>query len=386
MRRHKMAMLPVLLLCCAVFGLAQSSGLTISPASLPNGQVGVAYVQQLTATGNVGTVTWSLSTGNLPQGFVLTTSGVVCVGTFNGNVNVCNGGAAVAAGVFPFQVRAQDSSSDAFGLMNYSITILQAGNPVITTASPLPNAGVGQAYSITFAVSGGTAPYQWFEFTSFNTFPPGFVLDPSTGVFCTGVLVNNSALCDGTVATSGTYTFGVEVRDNNGLQSSPRQYSLTIGQGLTITNTSPLPSGAVGAYYNSSGLQLIATEGSGSYSWSLTSGALPSGLSLSTGGLIYGTPTFAEQSQFTVQVTDIGSTSTTFEAFTSKTFLLSVVSNQQNITVSNSSGTNVTSLTFSVPAGASQTSAVAQQIVTVIPSTGPATLSLTLQSRVPGCT
>ena len=69
--------------------------------------------------------------------------------------------------------------------------------------------------------------------------------------------------------------------------------------------TSSLANGEVGVVYSAA---VTASGGSGGYSWSITSGSLPAGLALSSGGTISGTPTVAGTSTFTVQVTSGGST------------------------------------------------------------------------------
>jgi hypothetical protein len=71
-----------------------------------------------------------------------------------------------------------------------------------------------------------------------------------------------------------------------------------------ITTTSPLPNGDPGTAYSKS---LAATGGIPPRSWSLASGTLPPGLTLSTAGVISGTPTTPGTSTFTVRVTDSGS-------------------------------------------------------------------------------
>jgi hypothetical protein len=83
--------------------------------------------------------------------------------------------------------------------------------------------------------------------------------------------------------------------------------SATLLTSLVITTTSPLPSGTIDAYYSKT---LAATGGSTPYTWSLVSGSLASGLSVSSSGVISGTPTVGGTSSFTVRVTDaIGSSS-----------------------------------------------------------------------------
>ena len=70
---------------------------------------------------------------------------------------------------------------------------------------------------------------------------------------------------------------------------------------LTITTGNSLPPGTVGTAYSQT---LTAASGVTPYTWSLTSGSLPAGLNLSASGIISGTPAFATNANFTVQVTD----------------------------------------------------------------------------------
>jgi hypothetical protein len=73
-------------------------------------------------------------------------------------------------------------------------------------------------------------------------------------------------------------------------------------QPLTITTQSPLPKGVVTIPYSTTSQ---ATGGKTLYSWSVASGALPTGLTLSSStGSISGTPTTAGTYKFTVEVTD----------------------------------------------------------------------------------
>ena len=83
-------------------------------------------------------------------------------------------------------------------------------------------------------------------------------------------------------------------------------YNLNPADPPTITTISPLASGMVGRSYSQS---LTATGGAAPYGWSLASGTLPDGLSLSEAGVITGTPTAAGSATFTVRVTgsDTGS-------------------------------------------------------------------------------
>jgi Putative Ig domain len=161
------------------------------------------------------------------------------------------------------------------------------------STSSLPTGTVGASYSAQLGVSGGTAPYTW-SLTS-GTLPPGLFLNSSTGAI-TGTP---------TAAVSASLTF--TAKDSS---RPPQTGSATLALGidpasLTI-GTNSLPSGQVGSNY---GATLTASGGTAPYTWSLTSGALPTGLSLnSSTGAITGTPTVAvDSTTLTFTATDSAS-------------------------------------------------------------------------------
>jgi hypothetical protein len=123
------------------------------------------------------------------------------------------------------------------------------------------------------------------------TSSPGGKTCTSTGTSCTV-----SGLTAGT-----SYTFSIAAVLGNNWQSS------TVGAALTtlgVTTTSPLSSGTVDGTYSAA---LVATGGTGTYKWAMTTGTLPSGLSLSTSGAITGTPKAAgTTSGLVFTVTDNG--------------------------------------------------------------------------------
>lgn len=94
-------------------------------------------------------------------------------------------------------------------------------------------------------------------------------------------------------------------------QTATKPLQLIIGAApptLTITTPagSALPSGSVGSAYNTS---LDATGGTGAHTWSITSGALPNGLSLNPAtGAITGTPQVGSNgtTSLTIRVEDSG--------------------------------------------------------------------------------
>ena len=84
---------------------------------------------------------------------------------------------------------------------------------------------------------------------------------------------------------------------------------------LTITTTT-LPAARVGVVYSQT---LTATGGTAPYTWSVTSGTLPAGLTLSAGA-ISGTPTTAGSNTFSITVSDSASPVATV----TKTFVIQI--------------------------------------------------------------
>jgi len=257
------------------FALTINPTLAITSTSpLLQGTVGVSYSDTLTLTGGVGPYTWAVTAGNLPGGLTLKPSTGVIVGQPN----------TAATANFTIQVTDSDQASVS---VPFALTI----NPPlsITTTSPLPAGTVGVNYSDTLAATGGSGAYTWS--VSVGTLPAGLTLAPGTG------LISGMPT---TAVVSASFT--IQVTDTNSVTAS-KPFTLTINPGLSITTTSPLPAGAVGEAYSQ---MLVATGGSGTYTWSVSVGTLPAGLTLTPGtGLISGIPsTTVSSASFTIQVTD----------------------------------------------------------------------------------
>jgi hypothetical protein len=167
----------------------------------------------------------------------------------------------------------------------------------ISTTSPLTSGTVGSAYSLNLAASGGTLPYAWS--ISNGKLPAGLTL--SGGVI------------SGTPTTVGTSAFTIKLSDSSPTpQSSSLAAMLVINPvPLAITTTSPLQQGTLNIPYVAT---LNGTGGTAPYSWSVNTGTLPAGLSLTPGGILSGTPTATGTSMFTVQAVDSAPTPQTASA------------------------------------------------------------------------
>jgi hypothetical protein len=106
------------------------------------------------------------------------------------------------------------------------------------------------------------------------------------------------------------FSFTIQVTDNVG-GTATRAFTLAVTPtALAITTATPLPNGVVGTAYSQT---FAATGGTTPYTaWAVTAGTLPAGLTLNPAtGALTGTPTTAGTSNFTVQVTDSASATTT---------------------------------------------------------------------------
>ena len=152
----------------------------------------------------------------------------------------------------------------------------------------IPAGTNGAAYSQLITAVGGNAPYT-FALTS-GSLPTGLILDPN------GLLHGTP-----TTPSSGSFTFtATDVDGNTGFR--PYNFSIGTAGGITISPGSPLPAGTQGVAYSQT---LTASGGSGAGNvFSISAGSLPPGLSLSSGGVISGTPSAGGPYSFTASVID----------------------------------------------------------------------------------
>jgi Putative Ig domain len=213
-------------------------------------------------------------------------------------------------------------------------------NPGPALLFPAPPGGeTGVAYSDQLTVTGGTSPFTWT--VSAGTLPPGLTLAASTGLLA------------GTPTTAGTYTFTVKVTDASGL-SDTRPVILTIIPGPSLNFPAP-PMGWTRTVYL---YTLTESGGTSPFTWTLSAGSLPAGISLSPDGNLTGTPTATGTFSFTVRVTDASNqsatqaTSITIAAGVSTTFPApptAFVGTPYSVTLTATGGT--TPYTWSVNAG-----------------------------------
>lgn len=289
----------------ATLNIAVTPAPVIQTSSLPGLLNGAKYSQQIVATGGVGPLTFKITAGTLPPGLNLNTNGLITGRTTS------NGG------TFNFTVTVTDQGSPPLtDTADYSLVVAPA--PALSVTTTGLNAAVqGTPYNQGLAATGGVPPLTWS--ISSGTLPPGLALDATTGQI------------SGTPTTQGTTSFTAQVTDsallppNNQPQTATQALSITVGPpgALAIVTTS-LPQANSATLYSQ---QIRTTGGIGPFNWTLTSGILPSGLSLDPKtGVISGTATAVSTNSFGVQVTD----SETPPAQASATFSIDVVASTTN--------------------------------------------------------
>ncbi len=162
--------------------------------------------------------------------------------------------------------------------------------PLQITTTSLPEGTNGQFYYQELNATGDESAHNWFAPGGSITLPPGL------GLSASGVL-------SGTPSANGTFDSNVAVYVNNPYRVTTQSLSLTIaGPPLQITTISPLPTATRDSFYSTT---LSASGGRPPYSWSLapSSPSLPSGLSLTTNGVLSGTPSVSGGFWFTARVT-----------------------------------------------------------------------------------
>lgn len=221
----------------------------ISTNSLPGGEVGVSYSQNLAASG--ANLVWSIESGALPNGLTLLSNGTVT-------------GAPLTAGTYHFTVKVTNAEgSDSKAL---SITVTDNApapvEPTVTTES-LPGGTIGTAYNAALTATGDAT----------------IIWSIESGALPDGLTLLSNGAVTGTPSKAGTYIFIVRAANNAGHVTKELsivitdetvapaitggQDSLTLTEGYTATSTDAFTVGG------SSDVDVSIFNGndSGKFSW-----------------------------------------------------------------------------------------------------------------------
>jgi hypothetical protein len=235
----------------------------------------------------------------------ISTNSFTITASYNGTETPTAGLATDSANLYSIRVIAIDSGSNSA----FAIVPLITGTDLTVTTNSLTNATVGGSYNVQLTASGGVAPYTWsVDPTSAATFSG------------TGLSLSGGGAITGTA--SGLFNSNITFRVTDTVSPTPNIALATLNltsqaSGLMITTTS-ITTAISGLAYS---FTLAASGDTHTpYTWSIASGALPTGLSLSSVGVISGTTTAVGFSQsITFKVTDaIG-------AYVTKAFTVAVI-------------------------------------------------------------
>ena len=269
------------------------------------GYAGFAYTGSVAATGGTGALTWTAV--GLPDGVTIGADG-----TISGNPS------SVAAYVPTITV------TDSVGLarsFRKNISILAAA-PVVMGAVRLPATGyVGRLYTGSASASGGVHARTWSA-----TGLPG------------GVSITSGGVISGTPLSDGVFAVTLTVQDGIGQVATYNQtVTIKVVPPIVIGKVS-LPASLINAPYKGGA---TATGGVGALKWTAT--GLPTGVSLSVGGILSGTPTVLGVSPVVLTVTDtFGQTQTVNGSITIADFTVTTADAGVIVTRGSSSTESVT--------------------------------------------
>jgi hypothetical protein len=245
------------------------------------------------------------ATQQIDQGQSINLNAVLTPSSTSQAVSWTLGGPGTLSNQTPTEVTYTAPSSGAAGTATVTATASQATSltasvtiefqplPGITTTS-LPPATEGIAYDQTITATGGTGTLT-FSLVGSTSLPTGLAMD-STG-HITGLPTGPSGTTNFTVAVTDSSTAGVQTATKN------LSISVKLATAPTISPAT-LPNGNAGTPYYQT---LTVSGGLAPYTWSVVSGSLPGGLSLTganSTATISGIPSLIQSSTFAIQVTD----------------------------------------------------------------------------------
>lgn len=236
---------------------------TLSSSGISPTTVGVSPAASIGASGGLGgPFTFSLQSGSLPSGLNLGSGGSIS-------------GTATMAGSYSFTVSATGASSIS-GTQSFNWLV----NPAISlTISPLTTSSVSATLSRTISSTGGTG---------------SIVYSLQSGSLPPGISLSGSAL-SGTYSSAGNFSFTIRATDSVGA-TTDLPLSVVVNPPVSI-QTSSLPGGWVTKSVSGS---LATSGGTSPVTFQVVGGAMPSGVSLGSGGSFGGS--FGSAGSFTVSI------------------------------------------------------------------------------------
>lgn len=221
--------------------------------------------------------------------------------------------------VVAFKVTATNSFGSSAALASTATaTVATSAAATYTASTPPTTAVVGTAYG-PYTLAATAAPPATWAITA-GTLPAGLILNSTTGVL------------SGTPTTPGSVTFSFQAQSSGGNASAVPVTVVVSGAPVPPSFTVDTPPAAVvGTAYGSggTGYQFTATGLPTPTTYTVSTGSVPTGLSLSSGGLLSGTPTTPGSYSFVIETV-----TTSGPGFT-PTLTINVTSSVTNVPVNN---------------------------------------------------
>ncbi len=170
-----------------------------------------------------------------------------------------------------------------------------SGGPAMLTitSGSLSSGATGVAYGFTLTASGGTEPVSW---TESGALPPGLSL-------------STAGTLSGTPTTPGTYSFTVTAVDSSDpALISSLSVNLVIKDSPIVVSTAPPPPAGTLTHPYAGYTFTVASGGTPPFTWTVTKGSPPPGMTVGSDGSLSGMPSTAGSFPFTVTATDNAST------------------------------------------------------------------------------
>ena len=254
---------------------AVSGGVTVTNPGSKTGTVGTAASLQISASDTAGGTLSYAATG-LPTGLSVSSSTGLISGT------------PTTAGTYSVTVTATDSTGPS-GSAAFTWTISPAGANTVTVTAPGNQTGtVGTAASLTIHATDSAS---------------GQTLTYTASGLPAGLSISSAGVISGTPTTAGTSSVTVTAKDTtNASGSTTFTWTISAAGANTVTVTNPGSlTGTVGTAFS---VQIHASDSASGQTLTYSASGLPAGLSISSSGLISGTPTTAGTSSVTVTAKD----------------------------------------------------------------------------------
>jgi Putative Ig domain len=311
--------------------------LHITTSTLPTVASATPLGMQIGADGGVGQYTWTTTSGQLPGGVTLDSTGSIS-------------GTTSQTGTFPFTVQVTDPGppvqTSAPATLQLTVSANLGRNDSIATSTPLSNGvyrasispysdppnGVGNPDSDYYKLTANPGAIVTIDGWSFRLTPPSpleFVLEildsngnrlsncatgkSTLGPFnqlCLSVANTNFNTPDPTLLVQvpsdakSPMTFYAHALDYRGDARPDMLYELHIGTSFTQLSIFPTSITAVSAVGDSYQHQFSSSGGKGATTWLITSGTPPPGWLVNTSGLLSGVATAEGVYNFTVTAAD----------------------------------------------------------------------------------